>query len=104
MILNCKPGQLAIIIKSEFHPQDIGKIVEVVSVSDGYEDSPGVFFWQCLSERPLSCKVYIDGEYYKDGYANELDIADECLRPVSGLDEEDNTQTEEDIVREKEAV
>ncbi|MDR5776269.1 MULTISPECIES: hypothetical protein [unclassified Caballeronia] len=84
MNLRCKPGDLAYVVSSEFQ-QNIGAVVEVVEAAGMIE---GMWAWHFESSRPLvglipGCPRIISA---KDGT-----IADECLRPISGVPIEEET-------------
>lgn len=99
---NCKPGDLAILIRDEC-PENLGAIVEVLApwVDDG-RGLPGVQ-WCCRAKgRPLMSMQWAAYEGYPPfqvGYrysapGQQLAIADEDLRPITGLPDAD------DVVRE----
>lgn len=77
--MNCKPGDLAIIVKCDGYPQVIGSIVEVL------RPHPIPYSWRVkfVSNVPdgVDCAV-----------GNLVGIKDYCLRPVSGLPMEEETE------------
>jgi hypothetical protein len=75
--MNCKPGDLAIIIRSRLAPENIGRIVEVICPSG----APGKPSWIVKSSRPLVVR-WEDGWVARSYERRYLDI---CLRPVTGL-------------------
>lgn len=85
MKLNCKPGDLAIIVAATFS-EEIGVIVEVMRIG-----VPGVDFhpdsrapaWVVKSDRPLPRYLYETKEIHS--WSKEKAIADARLRPVTGL-------------------
>ncbi|MGG5541935.1 hypothetical protein P4G95_09040 [Burkholderia vietnamiensis] len=92
--MNCKPGDLAIIVASIF-PEEIGVIVEVMRIG-----VPGVDFhpdanapaWIVKSDRPLPRYFHETKKFYS--WSNEKPIADARLRPVSGLPITDDVEDE----------
>jgi len=81
--MNCKPGDLAYIVDSQF-PENIGRVVKVVS---GHGDFRGEgFCWNIVATTALKGEGEIDGRimYQRDGF-----IADSCLRPISGVPVDD---------------
>jgi hypothetical protein len=71
-IMNCKQGDLAVVIKSNFEPKYIGSIVKCVQLSNSF-DEPG---W--IVEPQLG---------------NWGEIADGILRPIRPNEGEDETLT-----------
>jgi hypothetical protein len=77
--MNCKPGDLAFIVKAAF-PQNIGVVVEVESLWGHHPiDGP---CWNIRSRTPLLGVRYGSRVVYAD---TEAFIADFCLRPISGV-------------------
>jgi hypothetical protein len=94
MNTRCKPGDLAYIVRDDWNPCDIGKVVKVVKLVPAYEwaqeDDPE---WRCVAREPLQ-------GYDDDGNSFpscESDIPDAWLRPITGLpiDEETNEDVKE---------
>lgn len=85
MKLNCKPGDMAIVVSAYHRPENIGRIVEVVRVAvEGVDykiNGASQFAWLVKSQRPLARAGYYMP--IPDGY--EAVCADCNLRPVSGL-------------------
>lgn len=78
--MNCKPGDLAIIIHDpDFKGQDLGKLVEVIK-GEGL-DCDGDYCWEC---QPLSPLTGCD-EGRVETNLTLIDIPDAWLKPVSGL-------------------
>jgi len=85
--MNCKPGDLAIIVSSRLAPENIGRIVEVMR-----RRIPDRLFpcWIVRSGRPLV-------ERWENGSVEmvfERLYRDSCLRPVSGLSITDDIKDE----------
>lgn len=106
---NCKPGDLAILIRDEC-PENIGAIVEVLEpwVDDGRGLS-GSTQWACRAAgRPLrgmQWAQFDDGPPIRVGYkiskpGDKLVCPDADLRPITGLPDADDTQRELDKPRE----
>ena len=75
--MNCKPGDLAILVASDIGKQcDIGKIVEVLRPYDGYGYEHNGFGWWVM---------YRGGEYH---------CADKHLRPIRPGSEDTTTERE----------
>jgi hypothetical protein len=77
--MNCKPGDLAIIIASDF-PEEIGMVVEVLP--DSLVDEEFGFCWHIRAKRPVACWDPATG---KDVFNSEFCVPDSDLRPVTGL-------------------
>lgn len=76
--MNCKPGDLAIIVSSRLAPENIGRIVEVVRRRSPDGSLP---CWIVRSNQPLVNR-------WEDGFVElvyERIYRDLCLRPVTGL-------------------
>ena len=103
MKLNCKPGDLAITIKCHV-PDNLGKIVEVVSF-EGLVDWPHyeepIPVWSIRAYPGSKGLTYL----YPDGTVKNADsgLAPDCfLRPISGLELEDETIEFDDVpIKEK---
>lgn len=97
--MNCKPGDLAIIIGASRTPELIGYIVEVVSLAydrEAYETNKGVAaldaggepqLWRVRGTRPLPWRIR-DGSL---AYAVEVPVRDVCLRPLNGIPVDEET-------------
>jgi hypothetical protein len=78
--MNCKPGDLAYIVKSIL-PENIGRIVEVVRLL--YLDSPDGPVWIVRGSTPLARSAF-RGAIRLEGSA-ERPFIDAWLRPISGV-------------------
>ena len=95
--MNCKPGDLAVIVRAVIHPENIGAIVHVVrrvvageQVGQYVLTGSGGQSWFVSSRgRPLLWKLD-SGETV---YVAERFIGDEFLRPIRDQDGEDETLT-----------
>lgn len=91
--LRCKVGDLAI-IRTSSYPENIGRIVEVVRVSDIFGDGP--FYWlirangRSLSAASLEAHKYL-------GQFSEINCADSDLTPITGLPVEEETEVEDGV-------
>lgn len=85
--MNCKPGDLAIVVNCEFH-ENIGRLVQVLwgaSMSGRHEGKPG---WLIQSEgRPLRCHLNAGGT----GLREQTRALDENLRPIRPSEGDDET-------------
>lgn len=91
--MNCKPGDLAIVIGARLTPEIIGAIVEVIGPAcDGQIfrsinglrvtlKTEGRMTWVVRSDRPLMWRM----DSGRELYFSELPASDRMLRPVSGL-------------------
>lgn len=75
--MNCKPGDLAIIIAGELSERNVGAIVEVLRIDDRETFLSETPTWRVRACNPLH---RMDGQITTDGC-----VADSLLRPVSGL-------------------
>jgi hypothetical protein len=75
--MNCKPGDLAIIVKAPLSRDGgpLGLIVEVLG--DGETDSMFGFCWLCKFRTPM--------ETVGGHILTTLHVADDWLKPISGL-------------------
>jgi hypothetical protein len=81
--MNCKPGDLAYIVRADGVPQAIGAVVEVVQKGRDVESMPA---WHVqVSER----YTVSDKRTGKAAYRNRVNIPDAWLRPISGVPVED---------------
>lgn len=89
MKLNCKVGDLCIVVKDSLG-KDLGKIVEVVSFGDNWSDEgDDRFHWRCSTLGQRFTCTYPLGDT-TDGQ-ELVDIPDACLRPIRDTDGEDET-------------
>ena len=104
---NCKPGDLAILIRDECL-ENIGAIVKVLRPwvpGDGGRVLPGPQ-WHCVADgRPLKAMRWMqwtsEDPPVQVGYAmskpgEEVIVPDADLRPITGLPDADDTQREMD--------
>lgn len=84
--MNVKPDDLAIVIKSP-HGVAIGSIVKVMFLSLW-----GPTYWVCEFQRPVE---RLDGSI-----GNMASCDDAWLRPISGIPDTEDADTEQPIVRE----
>ncbi|MBN3851981.1 hypothetical protein G3N59_01185 [Paraburkholderia sp. Ac-20340] len=81
--MNCKPGDLAYVIRDEF-PENEGRIVEVLALSPPEEDDEGPY-WEVRfigAPGPFSDWDF-PGE--RAGYDLECCFLDAQLRPINGV-------------------
>lgn len=81
MALRCKVGNLAYIVFDQWNPQNIGKLVEIVSPATDWCD-PDMPEWACRSREPLTGH---HPENWEVCNHKQVDIPDAWLRPISGL-------------------
>ena len=94
--MNCKPGDLAFIIKSNA-PENLGLFVDVIRPFNGVIDAPYPGgdvgpLWLCRA-RGAICYTSFSGDskrYEREGY-----IPDNKLHPVRGLRSDNSSDTEE---------
>jgi len=94
--LNCKVGDLAIVVSAKL-PQNLGQIVEVLGDQTGQplRMSGQDHYWQVRSAggRPILHYIHdFDGRLvqYIEG-----PVPDSCLRPIAGLPSEDSLRTDD---------
>lgn len=94
--MNCKSGDLAIIVTSDHSPENIGRIVEVVRPAtrhfDFHKDCPDAPAWVVKADRPLARHHYLTRQRLPDACVRAY--LDRCLRPVSGLPITDDIKDE----------
>lgn len=94
--MNCKSGDLAIIVASSHSPENIGRIVEVVRPAvrnlEFHKDAPDTHAWIVKADRPLVRHHYLTKERLPDSCVRPY--LDDCLRPVSGLPITDDIKDE----------
>jgi hypothetical protein len=89
--MNCKQGDLAVIVYAGRSGRDLGKLVNVIR-GNGY-DEDGDFMWECESSgTPLFA-------YTEDGYGPGIEspkalIPDAWLRPIRPGDLEETLDTD----------
>jgi hypothetical protein len=94
--MNCKPGDMAVIVRSKFTPELIGRIVEVLHIAPSYgsfrlpngqlhaqlvDKRPR---WVCKFQNPVNAPTDIGPK--PTVYAP---VPDECLRPIRDQPGED---------------
>lgn len=88
--MNCKPGDLAIIIRAPFVPENVGRIVKVlkfVGVDDGGERSD----WWRVESGGLPIKGR-GGVFVLNGI-----VPDAYMRPVSGIPDTEEADAKQPI-------
>lgn len=87
--MNCKPGDLAYIVASDF-PENIGAVVEVVKLAP--PDPPFPQEWEC---RPCSLLLGWDDKTGRVSLSSSsIDVCDISLRPISGVPVHDEEHDE----------
>lgn len=84
--MNCKPGDLAIVIRAPGAPENIGRVVKVI---DALGEVRGYFCWNVASDSPVA--VFNNGVKSMKAQGG---IPDAWLRPVSGLPITDDVEDE----------
>ncbi|MEX3967292.1 hypothetical protein AB4Y42_34545 [Paraburkholderia sp. EG286B] len=96
--MNCEAGQMAIIVGTRCTPENLGRIVDVVSratygeafvMTNGVRimlDTPEAEVWRIRSDVPLKWRAE-NGEIFE---AYEIATGDRFLLPVTGLQLEDD--------------
>ncbi len=96
--MNCKPGDLAVIIRSDSIREscDLGKIVEVLEAGDDWSDmGDSRTFWRCESKcGPILCQ----SETWDWSLETHCDIPDSHLRPLPPPESIDSTEDERELV------
>lgn len=85
MKLNCKPGDMAIVISASLARENIGRIVEVARQGVNgvdYQGGSGAHVWMVRSSRPLA-RAAFGGGYLSPSH--EAACYDANLRPITGL-------------------
>lgn len=80
--MNCKPGDLAILIHASLE-ENIGKIVKVLSSARGNAD--GMPWWHISCESMEFGTGVVDGMRLPINRFNSLECPDAWLRPISGI-------------------
>ena len=81
--MNCKPGDLAIVIRTSLRPELLGHIVEVVGLWPGgvIAAYPGFVSWECrYTDGRLMRIINAKGELLS--YSKSSPVSDYCLRPI----------------------
>lgn len=95
--MNCKPGDLAVIVKSE-NAENIGLFVEVIEAFRNGMYGP----WHLIGDPPAwVCKakgqIVFTNILRERFVVSEGAIPDECLRPIRPPAPETKTNTEKDL-------
>ncbi|AJG19051.1 hypothetical protein [Cupriavidus basilensis] len=87
--MNCKPGDLAYIVRDPY-PENLGRVVKVVGAPQWIDDGPA---WFCQATGGPLRVMNIDRprETLRD---TEFDCYDSDLRPISGVPVEDEVSDE----------
>lgn len=88
MPLNCKAGDLAVVISDEPGCEDnIGRIVKVLRGTTVEDSTSAWWFIQPVDQEPWNCMEPVqDGKYFEVfQYSGAVCIEDQCLRPIRGL-------------------
>lgn len=80
--MNCKPGDLAYVVRADGEPENVGRVVTVVALDSHLTSFLGYPLWEVESPTPLTGVIYPSGEIVR---TNWLVIADANLRPISGV-------------------
>lgn len=80
--MNCKQGDLAVVVTAKFFPEEIGKIVTCVQ----FKPSLGEPAW--IVDPPLGKDESRNGHFFKADW-----VFDSCLRPIRDNDGTDETLT-----------
>lgn len=80
--MNCKKGDLAYVVKSDF-PENIGAVVEVIEPDVDRSFQLGAFMWRVKTAgRPMHSKNLNTGKLRSDAMTGVA--FDDCLRPITG--------------------
>jgi hypothetical protein len=101
--LNCKVGDLAVIVKDRYMPENIGKLVVVLEPGDQeWEDADGFYWYVQAIGSPIRCRLYEDAEFTGElSFDMEANVADHELKPIRDHEGDDETltwKTEEETV------
>lgn len=94
--MNCKPGDIALVVSSRFE-QNIGVLVDVIGPADGkivLSQEVGQI-WHCRARGAVTYQsVFGDRLVTQEG-----PIPDACLRPIRGRgNPEESTESRDDLV------
>jgi hypothetical protein len=86
--MNCKPGDLAVIVRCDEFPENIGRFL---TVTEAGEIQDGEWVWACISNSPLYGQLRHWGCVFT--YSAEVWAPDSWLRPIRdpGDDARDET-------------
>ena len=89
--MNCKPGDMAIVIRAPYQ----GLIVEVLSPTILFAN--GLAGWMCELPRAMECERRSVLGFHGREVAKTAAIPDAWLRPISGIQDEETTDQPEEI-------
>lgn len=84
--MNCKPGDLAMIVKDE-KSENLGKLVRVIGKCHLCEEGE----WLCEALCNIQSEYFYTGLPYMTVPGEDVWIYDNCLRPIRGNDEKINS-------------
>jgi hypothetical protein len=87
--VNCRPGDLAVIVRSDTCPENIGRFVTVTGPADDW-----AIECDWLIECATALKRCHNGVF---SYGHKTNIADNRLRPVRGPDGVDETLRQKEL-------
>lgn len=90
--MNCKPGDLAYLRCAQI-PENVGKVVEVVSPYLHGLDQFGEFSWRCKTTSRIPC-VYKNSQI---SYDNIFAVPDLWLVPIAGPSTSTDTREEKEL-------
>lgn len=96
--MNCKPGDLAIVIASDI-PENIGLFVDVIEADDPDKHRFGIALlnvgqvWQCRARGQITYRDL----FGRMAVATEGPIPDSALRPIRPPEQDTNVNTEKEL-------
>lgn len=92
--MNCKPGDLAVVVSSDF-PENIGLVVSVLSLSSECYEEDDIHWLVRSCGRPLKFEWFDDGRTGTNdfGFDVEVDSPDSTLRPIRNPGEDARDET-----------
>ena len=97
MTLNCKAGDLAVVISDEPGCEDnIGRIVKVLGPSSLFDANAGWWSIQPVDQQPWTCIQPIQGGKWVEVFrsSGRVSIEDRCLRPIRGVKPADQVRVQ----------
>jgi len=88
--VNCKPADLAYIVRSNF-PENIGKVIKIEGVCKSF----GLGYWAYYVTKPTRGEVLGEIRLYPAGTL--FTVRDANVRPISGVPVDDETPIEIDV-------
>lgn len=90
--MNCKKGDLAVVVRSDDSPEHVGLIVRVVSGPEHFDFGVGYpkLLWRIESSTPMRVR---DPRFGREWSARTALHPDAWLRPIRDNDGEDETLT-----------